>query len=319
MSTALDTIYLSFSSDFIESMDCDKFSLSETTTKHGLIIRNHSLIEKRPGLESLKINERNRKVSIKVSSKILGLKYPKGICNDTLEQFICEINQSGLTLSKGFLEEATVSRIDVKNDIKLSNDIQIYINSLNHLAAPGFAKTPYNSGIVFNEKIASTPIRVSFYDKEFEMKQNKTFYKLHPQLMKAFDNILRVESRFVKKETIRKYFAGCRLIDILNSNDINYNIFIKIIANQEFPNLIGVEKMTSKEENNLGGIFYLYHHFNGNYDKIINHIKSKLGRKTKATYQTKIAKHYFDMIENSKDNLLKDNIEEIKNALFEQA
>lgn len=318
MLSTLDTIHFSFSTDFIESMDNEKFNVCEIKTAKGLIIKNYFLKQKKLGLEKLSINEQSKKVTVKVSSKILGTNYPLGISNVTLEQFICELNKSGITLNKSFINDVTVSFVDVKSDLKLIREHKDYFNSLNHLAALGFAKTQYPTGISFNENIESTPVRITFYDKDYEMGKEKTFYKTNPELIKIFDDILRIESRFAGKATIRKHFGSCNLLDILNSKNINYNIFNMIVNDQKFDIVFDIKNLTQKEEKNLGQILLLYEHYNGNLNEIINHIKSKLSKNTKATYQIKNAKKYFYIIEGMKDNFLKENIEEIKNALFNQ-
>ncbi|MFT4849663.1 MAG: hypothetical protein ACI83B_002207, partial [Sediminicola sp.] len=79
--------------------------------------------------------------------------------------------------------------IYVKNDLNLLKETIEYIYTLNHLTKPNFCKTKYNTGIPFNKKIITTPIRFTRYSKEFEIKGNKNFFKIYPQLADDFNNI----------------------------------------------------------------------------------------------------------------------------------
>lgn len=314
--TTLDTLEFTTNTDFIQSMDSSCFNLSEIHKPNGLIIRNHSLINKTPGVNRININETHRTVRIQASSKILGQNYKQGISNNTLEQFISEINKTGIILDKDFVRDCKLKLIHVKNDLTLLKEPIEYINTLNHLTAPNFYKTKYNTGIAFNEKIITTPIRFTCYSKEFEIKGNKSFYKIYPQFADDFNNVLRAESKLPKVSTIRKYFKSDNLIDILNTNNINHTLLDKVIQNQiKFKPFINTLNMSNTEEKNFTQIYYLNDIYNGDFDSIMHHIKSKLGEKTKATYQRNIVKKYLSIINNADENFSLGNIDEMREAL----
>jgi hypothetical protein len=314
--TTLDTLEFTTNTDFIQSMDSSCFNLSEIHKQNGLIIKNHSLLNKRTGLNKLNINETFGTLRIQASSKILGQNYKKGISKNTLEQFINEINKTGIILDKDFVSDCKVKLIHVKNDLTLTKEPIEYINTLNHLTAPNFYKTNYYTGIAFNEKIITTPIRFTCYSKEFEIKGNKDFYKTYPEFANDFNNVLRTESKLPKGATIRKYFKSDNLIDILNKNNINHTLLDKVIQNQiKFKPFINTLNMSNTEEKNFTHIHYLNDLYHGDFDSIMHHIKNKLGEKTKATYQRKIVKKYLSIINNADRDFSLGNINEMREAL----
>lgn len=314
--TSLDTLEFTTHTDFIQSMDSNCFNLSEIHKPNGLTLENYSLINKTSGVNKININQTFGTVRIQATSKILGQNYMQGISINTLDQFINEINKTGIILDKDFTSDCLLKLIHVKNDLKLINTPIEYINTLDQLIAPNFNKTKYNTGIVFNEKIYSTPIRFTCYTKESEIKGNKSFYDIYPQLVKDFDGILRTESKLPKGATIRKYFKSDNLIDVLNSKNLNYTLLDKVIHKQtNFKPFINTYKMTNTEEKNFAHIYYLNEFYNGDYNSIMHHIKSKLGEKTKATYQRNKVKKYLSMINNSDKNFNLENIKEIREAL----
>ncbi|RMA56646.1 hypothetical protein [Ulvibacter antarcticus] len=317
--TALDTLEFTTSTDFLQSMDSRCFNLSQIHKSNGLIIQNHSLINRLPGVNKININETFGTVRIQATSKILGQNYNQGISSNTLDQFINEINKTGLVLNKDFISDCELKLIHVKNDLKLLKEPIEYINTLNQLIAPYFYKTKYNTGIAFNEKIFSTPIRFTCYAKEFEIESNKSFYNTYPQLAKDFDGVLRAESKLPKGATIRKYFKSANLIDVLNLKNLNHSLLDKVIHKQtNFKPFFNTYKMTNTEEKNFAQIYYLNEFYNGDFNSIMQHIKSKLGEKTKATYQRKKVKKYLSMINNADKNFSLEDINEIREALKEQ-
>jgi hypothetical protein len=311
--TRLDTIEFTTNTDFLQGMDSKYFNVSHIKKNNNLNIINYSLNERRPGVNKLCINETFGTIKINVSSKILKDNYINGICLNTLDQLLYEINNTGIELHQDFINDCYVSRADVKNDLILTHNADDYINTLNQLIVPKFTKTKYDSGIVFNEKIKSQPIRLTGYA---EIKQNKKFYKELPHLINAFDGVFRIESRLPTKATVNKYFKSNNLIEILNTSSINYQILDKIINQQtNFKPYINTLKMTNTEEKNFAQIYYLNGYYSGDFESIINHIKNKLGKNTKATYQRNLAKKYLSMINNADNNFSLEKIEEIRKAL----
>ena len=73
--------------------------------------------------------------------------------------------------------------------------------------------------------------------------------------------------------------------------------------------------MANTTGKNFAQIYYLNGYYNGDFESIIKHIKSKLGKNTKATYQRNLVKKYLSMINNANDNFCFEKIEEIRLAL----
>jgi len=214
--------------------------------------------------------------------------------------------------------ESNLFKVDVKDDLRLKNEVLTYINAMNLLTAPKFNKTTYKTGISFNESIITNPIRFVGYNKGLEISstKNKDFLKQYPTLINQFRDCLRIESNLRKIGTIRKYFGSNSLIDILSHRNLNYEIFNKIVDSQtNFKPIYDTSKMTNTEEKNFAQIYLLNNIYNGDFNSILNHIKEKLGKNTKATYQRKQIKKHLAIINNSKSVETLDNIREIADAL----
>ena len=318
--TRLDTIEFTTNTDFIRSMDRSYFTVANIDKPNGKHIVSYSLNNKKLGINRIIVNETSHTVVVSVSSKILGLNYSQGICLDTLDEFIDEVNSKALVLDKEFISDCTLKKADIKSDLNLINQPYEYINTLNQLIAPKFTKTKYLSGIVFNECIKTSPIRYTGYGKEYEMQLSKSFYNKYPQLVGDFDNVLRIETRLSKPLTIRKYIGSNQFLDVFKSSNLNYQILDKIICNQtKFNPLMNTQHLTNIEEKNYAQIYYLNELYHGDFHSIIRHIKNKLGKNTKASYNRKQVLEYLAMINNANDGYSKENIEEIKAALKESA
>lgn|GEM_PF-3195449 len=316
--TKIDTIQFSTSLDYLRDIDYNHFKTNKISKPNGLEIINHSLMSKKIGVDSISINETLNIIKVKASSKLLGSNYKKGICLSTIEQFTSEINKMGIILDQDYINDCSLKQVDIKNDLSLTKEISCYTNSMNHLIAPKFHKTLYKTGISFNEMIKATPTRLTSYDKwtELSLPKNKAFLKLHPILANHFKDILRIESRLSKKATILKYFKSYSLIDILNHKNLNHTIFKKIVDNQiNYEPTYNTLEMTNTEEKNFAQIYLLNQQYNGDFNLILNHIKGKLGKTTKATYQRGAIKKYLAIIKNSNNNETLENITEILNAL----
>lgn len=294
-----------------------KFKTSTINKPNGLEIINHSLLDKRIGLDTISINQTFQTVKIKGSSKLLGSNYKKGISISTIEQFTDEINKSGIELDQEYINDCSLQRVDIKNDLSLTKDAKYYIDAMNHLTAPKFYKTSYKTGISFNETISTNPIRLSGYNKGIELStKNKSFLKQYPILVNQFQGVLRVESSLPRTSVIKKYFGSNSLVDILSYNGLNHTVFKKIIDNQiSFKPNYNTLEMTNTEEKNFAQIYLLNDKYNGDFNSILRHIKRKLGKNTKASYQRGQIKKYLAIINNNKNNETIENIREILDAL----
>ena len=314
----LDTLTLITSTDFIQSMDTGSFRQSKIIKPNGLNILNHTLNTKPKGLKRLSVNETFGKVNLSVSSKILGQNYHKGICLKTLDQLRDEVAKYGLTLNRDFIYDSDLKYVDVKKDIETSNtNTSLYLSTLSSLVASKFVKATYDNGISFNEKIKTNPIRCTIYDKQVKMKKDKSFFK-NINYTKSENGLLRFETRLPKVATIKKYFKSNKLIDVLYKSNFNSQVFEKIIDGQtKFKAMINTSEMTNAQEKNFAQIFYLNTLYNGNFQQIINHIKSKYRSKTKVTgLRAKIKKQLYK-INNSKKDFKLQLLNEIREGLID--
>ncbi len=313
---SIDTLELTTSTDYIKGLDRSKFTVSIVYKPNGMEFKNYSLTYKPPGINKISINETQNRVTINASSKILGSNYSQGITFNTLEQFIYEINNTGVELDQDFVYDAELKKVDVKDDLKLTKDATTYLDTLNQLTAPKFTKTKYPTGITFNENIKQKPSRLTGYGKEYEMQTNKDFYKKYPSLYNDLDNVLRIESRLNSAGTIKKHICTNSMLEVLDFSNLNYNILNKIVANQtNFKPIIDMSEMSMADAKNYALTKILYDQYNGDYTSIINYIKGKLSKGTNPSYQVGITKKYIAMINNNNENYCADDIEEIKTAL----
>jgi hypothetical protein len=316
--TTADTLEITTSTDYINNMVKDKFITSTVLTSKGMSAVNYILDHKIDGLQRLSVGKTNGVVKIKVSSKILGLDYPKGISLNTIENVCSKINKTGIILDTDFINDSITNLVDVKDDLPLTVGYDKYINSLSLLNNPKFAKTKYTTGITFNENIKSTPLRFTCYGKYDEVLSNKKFYYKYPSLVNYFKGLFRLESRFKNRKTIKKHFNDCDLVSVLTSKDVNLNSLIKVIDNQtNIVPFLNTDGMTNKEEQNFAQILYLNNLYDGDFNAIMNHIKSKLGPNTKATYQRNKVKKYLAMISNAEEIDTISNLKDLENALKE--
>ena len=169
--TKLDTIELTTSADYIQSLDTAKFTRSSITKPNGKSIINYSLDKKSTGIHRVSVNKTYNKVKFKISSKILGLNYSKGISLETIEEVVMQVNKNGIILRPEFINDCILNSVDVKNDLELSLMPHNYIQSLNHLIAPKFTKARYPSGISFNENIQQNAIGKRYMTKVLKCKR----------------------------------------------------------------------------------------------------------------------------------------------------
>lgn len=315
--TKLDTIQLTTSTDFIQDWNNKLFKISKTYKPNGLELINHTLNTKSYGINKININQTFEQMSLNISSKILGKNYFKGICLETIEQLIEELAKKGLKLDKEFINQSQLKFADVKNDLSLTNqNTSLYFSTLSTLIAPKFVKTTYDTGISFNEKAKTNPIRCTIYDKQIEIQNDKAFFKsINFNLPKY--TLLRFESRFAKASTIKKYFKSNNFFEVLSKSNINSSIFDKIINKQtNFKPMIYNNEITKSEEKNFAYTFYLNTLYNGNFEQIVKHIKSKHSSNTKIPgLKSQVTKH-LSIINNSNNdynaNMLNEIIDNLK-------
>ena len=75
--------------------------------------------------------------------------------------------------------------------------------------------------------------------------------------------------------------------------------------------------MTNAEEKSFAQIYYLNQYYRGDFNRIMNHIKNKLAKKTNASPYRKVWKKYLSVINNNSDSFF-EYLEEMRTKLKEQ-
>lgn len=212
-------------------------------------IRNTTKKHKQLGIKKFTItegraNESENGCVIECSSKILKQDYFNMITQDSLEQFIDQINYSQLIQfdKNRFIDSASVLSCDITKNIQLENNASVlnYLSSVAILPIGdkhnvGYYKSIGNKGVTWNGKQTSFKERMTFYSKELDVKRDKQLQKyLTSNQLKQFDNVLRTETNFTQFATIRKY---------TNSNSL---LLQDILSSTENPNLLLFDKITQR-------------------------------------------------------------------------
>lgn len=188
------------------------------------------------GIKYLFIGE--SEIKIEGSAKALGQNYLEGININTIEQYLHEINKSGLIeIDKNtFIENAVVYRADITDNLKVKN-IEKTLMDLKILSANNYYDTkPYHSGMVITSRHKKDKERLIAYDKFSDVSKDTIANR---ELAKVFDinkarNVFRIESN---NKTFRRLRTNLNLsnnktptlLDVLQSESKpNYNIFTKM-------------------------------------------------------------------------------------------
>ena len=250
------------------------------------------------GLKKVTITQNSKNESengcvIECSSKILKQDYFNMITQDSLEQFIEQINYSQLIRfdKNKFIDSASVLSCDITKNIQLENNASV-LNYLSSVAILPIGdkhnvynyKSIGNKGVTWNGKQTSFKERMTFYSKELDVKRDKQLQKyLTSNQLKQFDNVLRTETNFTQFATIRKYTNSSSLLlqDVLSSTENpNLLVFDKITKRINFDIDLRLftewEGMTLQQIEKLEGSKNIVKQFNGDMVKIKQFLESKV-------------------------------------------
>ena len=197
------------------------------------------------GLKYISIGE--SEIKIEGSAKALKENYLEGININTIEQYLHEINKSGLIEidNNTFIENAVVYRADITDNLRVKN-IEKTLMDLKIFSANNYYNTsPYHSGLVITSKHKRDKERLIVYDKFSEVSKDTISNR---ELAKYFDinkakNIFRIESN---NKTFKRLRSNLNLLnnktptllDVLQSESKpNYNIFTKMFEIKPEPKL----------------------------------------------------------------------------------
>ena len=255
------------------------------------------------GLHRLTIKE--NMIMFSMNARILKENYPIGICLDSIHQLHLILKETGIELDPYFPEATILNKVHIKNDNKTE-----FNELMQELSITGNSKK-YNKVIRENSityectnKTEKTSLRL--YDKEQEIKTNKSKYFALGIHSNQFSGTVRTESHFNNSYSIRKHLNTKNLLEVLEMENINYRLLQEILKNQpmiiEQPEL---QQMNLTELKNYALTLLLNDLHNGNLNAIRNEIKSRLGKDTKPTYQMNKIKEYLPMVNNPRGKELK--------------
>lgn len=232
--------------------DIDTNGISPTITSYKL--RNK---HKRTGLKEIEVKENY--CSIDFSSKLIPELYQQMITVDTIEQFLTELNNTGLICFNvpDIINNSTVRTCDITNNMIVDN-VATYVNATAVFKINDKYNFKYwqNESVQFERKVKTASFRehLTIYNKlpELLTAKNKAFRTGID--LNYFKNVLRIESKFMNHELIRKSFEipDNNLMNILNSSaKVNYKLFCRLtdIKNtdiQKFNNYKTLTEMKQK-------------------------------------------------------------------------
>jgi hypothetical protein len=267
------------------------------------------------GLKTIEIKKLHKVIHIETSGKILKKKYYEGLTINTIDEYFDLINATNLiVIDKKAIDYAKVLRCDVVNNLKVSNNINKYLNSLSLCAFNhNYLVSNYAGGVVFTKQVKSYKRRMIFYDKYKEIKKDKEVSKLlRLKDIEIFKNVLRCEQNLTSFKTIRQAFKvdDIKLIDILQSKEkINYNTFNEITNERS---LTMYDFKSFKDVERFFVAYMLCQDFNYDFKEIKNFLMHYLS-KSQTYKKLKMIKEYAKRLDKLKK--INEQIEEIRELL----
>ncbi len=221
---SFDSMKIAFPVCCIDELDSIEF---KTTTKTidglGTSSTKSLLNRNQLGIKSLEIYENKGKAVIEMSAKILYSDYLEGINLNTFQKAIENINELGsikLNLVKTF-DLAEVYRCDVTKNTVMGDHPSKAIKELSiYRLNPEFSCRTYgDKSIIFTRNIKNDSIRISIYDKGYELKLSSNKQLLSLLQENTTKNLLRTEVNLKSFKMIRTQLEieNIKLSRVLNS------------------------------------------------------------------------------------------------------
>ncbi|WP_282117735.1 hypothetical protein [Maribacter aquivivus] len=273
------------------------------------------MINKPIGLQSLIIG--NAEVSIKVNARLLNENYFQGFNLNTIEQFREILLNNGIKFNQDFIENSKLSLAHIKNDVEIDINDLIYefsnINSAKHF------RIVRDNNITFESINKGDKIRTNIYGKYNEMIKYKSKYKPLNLNIENYRGMTRVETKLDDSRTIRKYLNTRNTLEILMKTNFNSNVIDKIIKDHPLatPKVNINQFKTISQLDDYARTKLLFELSNGDFHLMKKELKDRLGKNTKASYQTNKLQKYLPLVQNPTGQKLT-NIIELKKKLKEQ-
>tara|TARA_R110002051_G_scaffold313734_3_gene390107 strand:+ start:2725 stop:3612 length:888 start_codon:yes stop_codon:yes gene_type:complete len=295
-------------------MDSSKFD-EVITYKKDSERHYFKMINKPIGLESLGIG--NDTVFISANARILNENYHKGFCLNTIDQLRDILKRNGIELLQDFIKESVLKEAHIKNDVQI--DIESLINDFSIITPSSkFFKVQRNNSITFESINKGDRLSTIIYGKDIEMAKYKSKYKGLDIDIDNFTGISRIETKFYNSPTVKKYLGTRNTLQIMEQKNINGDRLTNILKGQpmETPLLDLSQFKTISQLNDLALTKLLFEQCNGNYQRMKNELKKRLGKNTKATYQTNKIKNLLPLVQSPGGRKL-ESIIELKEKLKE--
>lgn len=251
----LDTFKVQFPASNILNWNEAAFHIRHTTDMQGAPVSHkwasipEYVAEKRPGLNDISIDRLANIATMRMSAKVLGMDYAKGITADTITQGLEAVHNSGIVSLNvnGVIDTANILQVDVANNMSLKSGKRYVLDTM---AILGESLEEYNcdrykrggDSVVFTRMVkgARSAERMTIYDKILDLQKaaNKYFMRSlgmegATEMQRTHSNILRCESNIKSFEAIRRRFNlpdGPPTLKgvLLSKENVNYTLFKKI-------------------------------------------------------------------------------------------
>lgn len=233
-----DTIHLTVPSTAIVEPDMSKFSYHKefSSSTNELIEKpydKHSLIDNTSGINNMDYIPHQDYWDIKVSAKILGKDYYKGISGENIDTLFRELVDRGICkdVTDDFVDKSIVRRADNTFNIEVEgNDMDSYYDSISLISADTklgridvYGEGTTTTGVVIGKNIRK-PQKITIYNKIEESKElfrkkgipgqdikmfcEKEYGMKYDEFLDYFENRLRVELRVTDYNNLRKLYTN---------------------------------------------------------------------------------------------------------------
>nr|WP_299168774.1 hypothetical protein [uncultured Allomuricauda sp.] len=242
-----------------------------------------------------KLYTKDHHLRLDVNARILESNYKKGISFSTLDQLLDTLDiKCGLRLHHDFMKEAKVSKIHVKDDIKVEPEkLMDELMLIGHWSR--YQRVRRDNSVSYEYQTKGDKMITTVYGKLAHMMRFSEDYKGLGIDLKQFEGVARIETKFDDWRTVRNRFKTRNMEYILQQDKINYIAITNILKNQPME----IEKADLSQFKSLKQ----YQHFamvkdlNERYNGDITAIKSFIRTYTsRPKHQYEIIDRYLPMI-----------------------
>jgi hypothetical protein len=180
-----------------------------------------------------KLFTKDHHLRLDVNARILESNYKKGISFSTLDQLLDTLDiKCGLRLHHDFIKDAKVSKIHVKDDIKIEPEkLMDELMLVGHWSR--YQRVRRDNSVSYEYQTKGDKMITTVYGKLAHMMRFSEDYKGLGIDLKQFEGVSRIETKFDDWRTVKNRFNNTRNLEyILKQNNINYIAMTNILKNQ---------------------------------------------------------------------------------------